>query len=191
MMTFEPRHADIILSYCHYLWQTQPYDNLLLTSLIPWTNIWPCTTNRINDTFGTKQSKSVPLCTPMPAYLLLILWYQECHECYVLWSCNTNPLPLLWTRTVRHAESLVHCNSQAKWSSNRTLQSTSLSGNREGWIQISLLIIFSLTWLFKQLPKLHGIMYYKILSTEQTWFAAPLFLHQKKVKEENHGFFPM
>lgn len=31
-------------------------------------------------------------------------------------------------------------------------------------------------------------MYYKIFSTEQTWFAAPLLLHQKKVKEKAHIF---
>lgn len=115
----------------------------------------------------------------MSASLLLTLQHQKSHKCNILWSNDIKTPSYLNKNSLRRKE-LGHCNSQAKWSSNRSLQSTYLSGNREGWIQISLLIIFSLTQLFKPLPKLHIIVPWKNFIIEQTRFAALLVLCQKK-----------
>lgn len=122
----------------------------------------------------------------MSAYLLLTLQHQKSHKCNTLWSSDTKTPSYLNKNSLRRKE-LGHCNSQAKWSSNRSLQSTYLSGNREGWIQISLLIIFSLTQLFKPLPKLHIIVPWKNFIIEQTRFAALLLLCQKKVMEKSES----
>lgn len=114
----------------------------------------------------------------MSAYLLLSLMASEKPK---VWHApiqeHKNPT-LHWDESTLTQEELGHCNSQTKWSSNRTQCSASLNSNREGWIQISLPIIFSLTWLFKPLPKLYCLHFCSF--TKKKWW--------RRVKTQ---FFPM